>query len=467
MKEATLTTGTVDDVSVEKLKIDFGGEVLRPSDTGYDEARTVYNGMFDDRKPAAMLRCQNTNDVVAAVNFARESGLLVAVRGGGHSIAGFSVVDGGLVIDLSAMKSVQVDAAARIAKVEPGVKWAELDAATQEHGLATPGGFVSTTGVAGLTLNGGIGFLSRKYGLTSDNLLRAEVVTASGEVIVADESQNADLLWGLRGGGGNFGIVTRFEYRLHPLTDVFFDFALYPADKGAEVLRAYRALAEGQPDEVFSAAAFATVLPNPMFPEELYGQKTVAIFGGYLGSQSDAEPHMGFVHEVPDHLMSMAMPIPYVMAQQIQDEATPWGSQNYWKSGLMNELTDEAIDKIATIAPTAPSPRCTVTVFGLGGEIARVDEESSAYPNRDAAFDFSIDNIWEDPAENEMQIKWSRDFFDQLKPHLGGAYLNFIGDEGQERVRESYGPKYSQLASLKRKYDPTNLFRLNQNIRPS
>ncbi|MEO7804225.1 MAG: FAD-binding oxidoreductase [Actinomycetota bacterium] len=467
MTEATLSSGVVDDISVEKLKVEFAGEVLRPGDHDYDEGRIVYNAMFQDRKPAAILRCTGTEDVVAAVNFARESGLFVAVKAGGHSIAGFSAVDGGILIDLSAMKKIDVDPEARTAKAQAGVKWAEFDAATQEHGLATTGGFVSTTGIAGLTLNGGTGILSRKHGLSCDNLMAAEVVTANGDVVRADESENPDLLWGLRGGGGNFGIVTQFEYKLHPVTDIFLAISMYPADRGAEVLRLYRDAAPTLPEEMISAVLFFTVPINPMFPEELHGQKVFAIFGVYVGSEADADAPIKALSQVPDPLISFGMAVPYVMAQQMQDEDSPFGNQNYWKSGFLSELTDEAIDTIARLAPTAPSKLCQLNVLGLRGAIARVGDDDTAYSNRDAAFNFSIDNIWEDPAENDAQIKWSREFFAEMQPHLSGVYLNFIGDEGEGRVRESFGAKYAKLADLKSKYDPANLFRLNQNIHPS
>lgn len=466
MAEAALTTGVVDDASVEKLRIEFAGEILRSGDAGFDDARVVYNGMFADRKPAVILQCTTTEDVVSAVNFSREAGLIVAVKGGGHSIAGFSAVDGGILIDLSPMNKIDVDAGSKVVEAQPGVKWAEFDAATQEHGLATPGGFISTTGIAGLTLNGGLGFLSRKFGLSCDNLIGAELVTAGGEVIQADESENTDLLWGLRGGGGNFGIVTEFTFQLHPVTDIYLSISMYPPDKGADLLRVYRDAAPSQPEEMMSALLFFEVLPNPMFPEELHNKKVWALMGGYLGPESEAEPHLKFLTDVPDHLVHFGVAMPYVMAQQMQDESTPNGNQNYWKSGFLNELTDEVIEKIARVAPTAPSPHCQVSVIGLGGAIARVGEDDTAYSSRNAAYDLSIDNVWEDPAENEKQIKWSRDFFDAIKPNLKGVYLNFIGDEGDERVRESYGAKYSKLADLKRKFDPTNLFRLNQNIKP-
>lgn len=467
MKEAALTTGIIDDGSVEKLKIDFGGEVLRPGDAGYDDARVVYNGMFQSRKPAAILRCNSTEEVVAAVNFARQSGLLVAVKGAGHGIAGFAVVDGGVVIDVSPMKKTDVDPQARVAKAQGGVTWAEFDAATAEHGLATPGGFVSTTGIAGLTLNGGLGYLSRKYGLSCDNLIGAEVVTANGEVVYTSESDNPDLFWGLRGGGGNFGIVARFEYALHPVTDIYLAIAMYPSDRGAEVLRHYREVTSTQPEEMMTAVLFFTVPVNPMFPEELHGQKTFAIFGGYIGPESEGEPHTRIVSQLPDPLLSFAMTVPYPMAQQMQDEDSPYGRQNYWKSGLFNDLTDEMIDQIAALAPTTPSRLCQWNVIGLEGAIAKVGENDTAYSNRKARFNFSIDNIWEDPAEDESQIKWSRDSFAKIKPHLTGVYLNFIGDEGEEGVKTAFGAKYARLRALKSKYDPTNLFRLNQNIRPS
>lgn len=466
MNEAKLSTGTIEQTAIDKLQVEFSGKVIRQGDEGFDEARRVYNGMFSERNPAAILQCTSPEDVVAAVNFVRENGFLFAVKSGGHSIAGFSAIDGGVLIDLSQMTDVEVDPDAKVARAQAGVKWAAFDAATQEHGLATPGGFVSTTGVAGLTLNGGIGLLSPKHGLTCDNLVGAEVVTASGEVLWVSEDENPDLLWGLRGGGGNFGIVTRFDLRLFPVTDVYLRGAMYPAERGAAVLRSYREGVAGSPDDLLTAAIFSTVAEHPMMPEEMDGQKVWTVLAAYIGPESEGEPLTDFIPALPDPLASFGMQIPYVMAQQFQDETALWGRQNYWKSGLLDELSDEVIDKVAELAPTVPSPFCTVTLLSLGGAIAAVDEDATAYSHRDAKFDFSIDNIWGDPAENEAQIAWSRDFFAQVHPFTRGVYLNFIGDEGLDRVREAYGKKYARLSELKRKYDPSNLFRLNQNIKP-
>lgn len=466
MSEAALTTGKIEQASVDKLQVEFAGRVLRPGDEDFDDARLVYNGMFSGRKPAAILQCTSTEDVVTAVNFVRENGLLFAVKSGAHSIAGFSAIDGGVVIDLSRMTNVDVDPDTKIASAQAGVKWAAFDAATQEHGLATPGGFVSTTGVAGLTLNGGIGLLSPKYGLTCDHLVGAEVVTASGDVLWVSEDDNQDLLWGLRGGGGNFGIVTRFDLRLFPVTDVYWRVAMYSAERGAEVLRSYREGVAGSPDDLLSAAIFSTVPVHPMMPEELHGRKVWNVFAGYIGPESEGEAVTAFIPVLSDPLANFGMQIPYVMAQQFQDEEAVWGHQNYWKSGLLDELSDEVIDRIAELAPTVSSPLCTVTLLTLGGAIADVDEDATAYSHRDAKFNFSIDNIWENPDENEAQIAWARDFFAQIHPFMRGVYLNFIGDEGLDRVREAYGGKYERLVQLKRKYDPSNLFRLNQNIKP-
>lgn len=467
MSEAKLATGVVDDVSVEKLRIDFAGNVLKLGDPGFDEARLVFNGMFADRKPAVILQCTSTEDVVSAVRFARESGLIVAVKGGGHSIAGFSAVEGGVLIDLSLMKRIDVDAEGRTAKAQPGVKWAELDTATQAHGLATPGGFISSTGIAGLTLNGGlVGYLTRKFGMACDNLVEAEVVTAEGEVVRTSESENPDLLWGLRGGGGNFGIVTQFTFKLHPVTDIFLSISMYPVAKGDEVFRAYREHAPKQPDELFSGILYFTVPVDPMMPEELHGQKVFAAMGAYVGPEADGQTHTAFLNQVPGSLASFSMTIPYLMAQQMQDSSSLWGEQNYWKSGLLNDLTDEAIEAIVSLAPTATSPKCALNLLYLRGAISRVGEGDTAYSNRDVAYNFSIDNVWEDPSENDQQIEWARAFFAQMEPYLTGVYLNFIGDEGQDRVKDAYGAKYERLVALKRKYDPTNLFRLNQNIKP-
>lgn len=459
---------TIDTDTTELLAAGFSGNLLRPGDATYDEARQVYNAMFD-RHPALIIQCRNTEDVVAAVNFARGTGLEVAVRAGGHSIAGFSVCEGGIVIDLSLMKHIDVDPDRRIARAQPGVLLGELDAATQQHGLATPLGFISVTGVAGLTLNGGIGWLARKYGLSCDNLVAAEVVLADGSVVRTSDTQNHDLMWGLRGGGGNFGIVTSFEYRLHEMADVFFEMRFYPAGAFSDVLRVLGAHGPALSDDVVAGAVAMTVPQSEMFPEELHGQFVTALLLGYLGSDEDAAKQAFAPFDAtPEPLLAMGMTVPFTVAQTMQDDDMPSGRQNYWKAGNLRELTEDAIEVLATHAPTVLSPHGQVMVLLLGGAMGRVGETDTAYCGRDAVFNCSIDNIWEDPAENEAQIAWSRAFYDALTPHLaGGVYLNWASEESADRVRQAYGPNYERLVALKDQYDPTNFFRMNQNIKPS
>ena len=455
------------DVDIKEFASGIEGEVLTPGHPEYESARFIYNAMFD-RRPALIVRCKTTKDVVASVRFAKERSLLTAVRAGGHSIAGFSTCDGGIVIDLRPMNGVTVDAAAKTAKSGGGANWAEFDAATQAHGLGTPGGFVSTTGVAGLTLNGGYGFLSRKHGLTCDNLIEAQVVTADGDVLTATDTENADLFWGLRGGGGNFGIVTEFTFRLHPVSEVAYALKIFPAEKGVEALKIFREAAPEQADEVLMAVVMSTVPENPLFPPELHGKKTSMVLVGHLTSLDEANRLIEPFSTIPDPLMEMAMPMPYQMAQMIQDADRPPGNMNYWKSGFVNDISDELIEKFVRGALEATSPMTAIAIFPMAGAIARVGEDDTPYSNRDAKFVINLDNVWEDPAENEKQIEWSKSFFARLKPHLAeGVYLNFVGDASQELVRAAYGPKYDRLVELKNKYDPTNLFSLNQNIRPT
>ena len=447
----------------------FTGRLLRPGDADYDEARQVYNAMFDHRRPALIAQCRNTEDVVAAVAFARETDLPVAVRAGGHSIAGFSVCDGGIVIDLSLMKHIDVDPDNRTVRAQAGVLLGELDAATQEHGLATPLGFVSVTGIAGLTLNGGIGWLARKYGLSCDNLLSAEVVLADGSVVRASDSQNSDLMWGLRGGGGNFGIVTSFEYRLHEISEVFFEMRFFDPSALSDVLRVFGEQAPTMPDDFVGAAVTMTVPHSEMFPEELHGRFVAGMLLGYLSADEDqARRALAAFDAAPEPLLAMGMTIPFVMAQTFQDEDMPSGRQNYWKAGNLTSLTPEAIDVIAAHAVTATSPYCTMTLLVLGGAMAKVAETETAYCGRSAAFNLSIDNIWEDPAENDAQIAWARAFHEAMTPHYSaGVYLNWASEETADRVRQAYGPNYERLVALKDTYDPTNFFRMNQNIKPS
>ncbi len=458
----------IDIDTTDLLGAGFSGRVLRPGDPTYDDARQVYNAMFD-RRPALILQCLRTEDVVQAVRFAQATDLPVAVRGGGHSIAGFSSCDGGIVIDLSQMKHIDVDPDQRIARAQPGVLLGELDAATQAHGLATPLGFVSVTGIAGLTLNGGMGWLMRKHGLSCDNLIAAEVVLADGTVVRASDTHNADLMWGLRGGGGNFGIVTSFEYRLHEVSDVYMEMRFFELSDLGAVLRVFADVAPSMSDDVTTGVVALTVPESEMFPPELHGRLIAALLWGHLsGDEEVAKRELEAFDAMPAPLLAMGMVMPFVAAQTMQDDDMPAGRQNYWKAGNLTTLTDEAIDQLVERTATIPSPYCQVTVLLLGGAMGRVGQTDTAYCGRDAIFNLSIDNIWEDPAQNDAQIAWTRSFHHAMTPYFsGGVYLNFASEEPADRVRLAYGANYDRLVELKDRYDPTNFFRRNQNIAPS
>lgn len=463
-REITLRTE-----DVRRLASELNGPLLRPGDGGYEEARQVWNGMID-RRPALIARCENDADVVATVNFAREHELLLAVRGGGHNVAGNAVCDGGVVIDLSAMNGVQVDAEARTVRARGGATWADLDSATQEFGLATPGGVVSMTGIAGLTLGGGIGWLRRKHGLTCDNLISADVVTADGRLVRASESQNVDLFWGLKGGGGNFGVVTSFEYRLHPLgPEVMFVFVLHDGRRMAEALRFYRDYCASAPDEVTSFAICGDVPHEEPFPTEIHGEPYVLFAACYAGPVEAGRRIMQPLRAFGEPLIDFSAPMPYVEVQKILDEDYPEGARYYWKSVFLDSLDDEVIAHIVEQDKRRPSPISTVDVWHMGGAVKRVDASESAFGGRKAPYLLGVEANWEDPAQDEANISWARQAVADMAEFSGGVeYLNFPGflEGGEETMRDTFGPKYARLVELKKKYDPTNLFRLNQNIKP-
>jgi FAD/FMN-containing dehydrogenase len=404
-------------------------------------------------------RCANEGDVVQALRFARETGLRLAVRGGGHNVAGNAVCDDGLVIDLSGMKGIRVDPAARTARADPGLTWGEFDRATQAHGLATTGGFISTTGIAGLTLGGGLGWLMRKHGLTCDNLLAAAVVTADGRQVRAGAGEHEDLLWGLRGGGGNFGVVTALEYRLHPLGPVMAGTIHYPRARARQVLRFYRDYLAAAPDDLGTSIALATTAD---------GEPVVYVVVCYCGSPAEADAVVRPLCQVGPPLAADVRPRPYVELQSLSDAGFPFGLLNYWKSAFLADLSDEAIDAAVDCAAGAPSPRSFSVIEHLGGAVARVDAGATAFAHRDRRFNFSILSIWEDPAATEANVAWARRYWEAMRPFAADAvYVNYLGDEGQERVVAAYGrAKYERLVVLKNTYDPANVFRRNQNIRP-
>lgn len=432
------------------------GELLLPEMPAFESARKVWNGMID-RRPALIVRCAGAADVSRAVRFAREHHLLLAVRGGGHNVAGTGTCEGGLVIDLSLMKAVKVDSERRTACVEPGATWKDFDDEAQKYGLATTGGLISSTGVAGFTLGGGIGWLVRKHGLACDNLLAADIVTATGEQIRASADENADLLWGLRGGGGNFGVVTSFEFVLHPVATVVGGMVGHPLARAGEVLRFYRDFVATAPDELTTIAVFATT------PE---GHQVIAIAACYAGSQEQGEEAVKPLKTFGLPVIDMMGPLPYTVLQQSQDPTAPAGMQHYWKAAFLPELNDKVIDAIIEYATQVTSPHSMIHLHHLGGTMSRVPATATAFANRDSQFVVNIIGTWSEPGDDDRHINWTRGLFAALQPFTGGAYINFLGDEGQERIRSAYGPNYERLLALKNQYDPTNLFRLNQNIRP-
>jgi FAD/FMN-containing dehydrogenase len=456
-------------IDVERLRAGVRGPVILPADPGYDAARAIWNGAID-RSPACIARCTGVADVVAAVRFARERDLLVAVRSGGHGVGGHAVCDGGLVIDLSPMKGIRVDPARRTARAEAGVLWGELDRETQLHGLATVGGIVTHTGIAGLTLGGGIGWLMRKHGATVDNLLSADVVTAQGETVTASDEENPDLFWAIRGGGGNFGVVTSFEYRLHPIGPIVLAGPVfYPLEDAPELLRFYREFIAAAPDELTTIFELSVAPPAPFLPEEVHGKPIVWVGACYAGSPDEGAEVVRPLKQFGRPIVDLLEPKPYTALQSMFDPMVPHGWHRYWKSVELPPLTDAAIDTLVEHASAITSPRSYCIVFQLGGALGRVGEDEMAFSQRDAAHNVNINAVWteEDP-DAERHIAWARDFFDAMQPHAGGrVYLNFLGEEGGNRVRQAYCARtYERLVELKRTYDSSNFFRLNQNIEP-
>jgi FAD/FMN-containing dehydrogenase len=459
----------LEDATVEQLRQTVGGNVVAREDPGYDESRRIWNGMID-RHPAVIVQCASTDDVVAALAFAREHDLIVSVRGGGHSTPGYSTCDGGVVIDLRPMNHVEVDPDARSARVGGGAVWAELDGAAQEHGLAVTGGRVSDTGVGGLALGSGSGWLERKHGITCASLLSAEVVTAGGDVVTASADENPDLFWGLRGGGGNFGVATEFEFRLHPVGPIVMGgMLLYPRAQAGEVLRAYRDFMSQAPDEVGGGAALLTAPPEEFVPESLRGQPALGIVYLYVGPVEEGEQALRPLLESTSPALQMVQPMPYTALQQMMDAGNPFGIHEYFKIDWLEDLPDEAIDVIVDQAERLPAPFGQLILAPMGGAVSKTNGDV-AMNTPDARWAYFCLTMWMDPNEDGGNIAWTRGFADAMKPFgLGtAAFPNFISvDEGVERLRASYGPeKYERLVELKRQWDPDNVFRLNQNISP-
>lgn len=461
----------ITEAQIASLAHQLQGNLIRPGDDDYDEARAVWNGMID-KYPALIVQCEKPSDVITAVAFARKNNLLLSVRGGGHNVAGHATNDGGLVIDLGPMNQVVINPDTQTVRVGGGATLGELDAASQQYGLAVPAGVVSETGVGGLTLGGGFGWLRNKYGLTCDNVLGAEVVTADGRLLRASETENSDLFWGIRGGGGNFGIVTEFEFQAYPLgPEVMLLAAFYDGEEMADILRFFREYTATAPDEI-SLLAVAGVFPPgaEVFPEELHGRAFILLIGVYVGDAEVGERVLQPLREVRQPLVDFSGRMPFVEVQQFYDEDYPAGEMRYyWKSLNLTSLDDEAIDTIVRHAKAQPSPHSTTDIWHIGGAIKRVDDESMAFHGRHVNYLLSPEANWEHAAEDEENIAWLRDFLAAMQPYSDGSrYLNFPGfqEEGDDMMRTAFAAKYDKLARLKKKYDPGNLFSLNQNIKP-
>jgi FAD/FMN-containing dehydrogenase len=455
------------EVDVGVLRGQLRGPLLGPGDEGYEDARAVWNASID-RRPALIARCTGAADVIAAVRFAGERGILTAVRGGGHNVAGLGTCDDGLVIDCSPMKGIRVDPARRLAVVQPGVVWGELDRETQAFGLATPGGFISTTGIAGFTLGGGFGWLSRSIGLAADNLVAADVVTADGTLIRATPEQHADLLWGLKGGGGNFGVVTAFEYTLHEIgPTVLAGPVLFRAEDTRSVLAGVADLVARAPDELFIGAILRRAPAAQFIPSELHGRPVAIVGACWSGSIEDGTRAVAPVRELAEPLLDLLEPRPYVEWQSMMDGGWAAGARNYWKAEYI-ALDANAVEACAAAAERITSPASDIKIGSFGGAIARVEEGATAFGHRSAPFILNINSRWNDALEDERHVRWARDLWAAVQPSsAGGVYVNFLGEEGHERVRAAYGDAlFDRLVTLKRRYDPTNFFRVNQNIPP-
>jgi FAD/FMN-containing dehydrogenase len=449
---------TINQTSLTELSARFSGVLLRPDQSGYDEVRRVHNGMID-RRPALIAGCVGNADIVDAVNFARTQGLELAVRGGGHNVAGRAVCEGGLMLDLSLMKGIHVDPVRRTACAQGGVTWREFNRETQAHGLATTGGVISTTGIAGLTLGGGLGWLMAKHGLAMDNLLSAEVVTASGDIVRASNDENADLFWGLKGGGGNFGAVSWLEYHLHPLGMVTSGLIAHPFDRAQDVLKFFREITSGLPDDL---TIFGGLLHAPD------GAQIAVIILCHCGSLAEAEVALQPIKKFGTPILDSVGPTSYEETNKMLDAGFPRGALNYWKSNFMAELSDQAIDTLVSQFAACPSPMSALVLEHIHGAATRVGVSETAFPHRREGYNFLVVSEWLDPADNAQNIAWARESYDAMRPSFSpGRYVNYLGeDDGEDAVAAAYGPNYQRLRTLKAKYDPANLFHLNQNIQP-
>ncbi len=451
---------------IEPLQESLRGGVIRPGDPEFDDARTIYNGMID-RRPAMVVRCANVGDVVRAVKFGRDQGLDTAIRSGGHNGPGLALVDDGLVIDLSPMKGIRVDPEARTARVDAGCTWGDVDHATHAFGLATVSGVISTTGVGGLTLGGGHGYLSRKYGLTIDNLLSADVVLADGRFVHASETENPDLFWALRGGGGNFGVVTSFEYRLHPVSTVTAGPMFWRLDDLETTLRWYREWLPQADEDTYAFYLTARVPAGDPFPEDIHGEPVCGLLWCHTGTEEEAEAALQEARAVAEPFFEGVGPMPYPVLQSAFDGLYPPGDQWYWKGDFVRELSDEAVAQHVRFREV-PTPQSTMHLYPIDGAVHRVGREETAWNYRDANWSMVIAGVDRDPGNRDLITRWARDYWQALHPHsAGGSYINFMMEEGPDRIRATYGSNYARLRRVKAKYDPENFFHVNQNIEPA
>jgi FAD/FMN-containing dehydrogenase len=452
--------------TMSELREQVRGEVVTPDDEGYDEARAVHNGMID-RRPAVVVRVANAGDVMLAVNYARENDLTLSIRGGGHSAPGFGTNDDGVVIDFSAQRGVRVDPATQTARAEGGATWGDFNAATHAFGLATTGGVISTTGITGLTLGGGIGYLSRGYGLSLDNLISADVVTAEGQFVVASEQENADLFWALRGGGGNFGVCTSLEYQLHPVRDVYWGPMFYEIEETENIFRFYRNYIADAPEQMGVFPAFQVAPPLPFIPEDRHGDLFVALVACWAGAPEEGEARFKPFHEVAEVKAEHVGQVPYPAINAAFDGLFPKGIRQYWKGNFVKDLTDDAIAAHVEHGAKTPTVSSTMHLYPIDGACHRVGAKDTAFGHREANFSMVVVSAWEDPSDDEANTKWVRDYSDAIAPHSEpGGYINFMAADDDNRVAANYGDNYDRLVDIKRKYDPGNLFRVNQNIQP-
>jgi FAD/FMN-containing dehydrogenase len=452
---------------IEQLREGVRGEVIAPGDERYDEARRVYNAMIE-RRPAVIVRPANSGDVMTAVRFAGDNDLPVAVRGGSHSVPGFGTCDDGVVIDLSSRRGVRVNPLTRTARAEGGATWGDFNAATYPFGLATTGGIISTTGVGGLTLGGGIGHLARGMGLSCDNLISADVVAGDGSFHVASDKDDADLFWALRGGGGNFGVVTSFEFRVQPVKDIFGGPMFFELDRAADVLRYFREFIVDAPEQLGVFPAFQIAPPLPFIPEDRHGEPFLAMVGCWAGELDEGEQAFAGLRDLGPRVAEMVGPMPYPALNSAFDALVPPGLQHYWKANFFRELTDEAIEAHLVHGPKLPTVNSTVHIYPINGACHQVAPDATAFAYRDATFATVIAGMWPDPADNDANIAWVRDYYDATAPHSEeGGYVNFMAEDDQDRIRANYKGNYDRLTQVKAKYDPHNLFRFNQNIQPA